>query len=135
MEDFKTKMQEMMPKIGAYAIANNVTMAGKPYVIYHKWDIENNTVMFSCCIPTTSKITTSDPEILTGQIEPFKAVKTTLKGNYENLQEAWNKAMAYIAQNNLVQPENGMAIESYVVSEHSTPNPANWVTEIYLEIE
>ncbi|MEH6536380.1 MAG: SRPBCC family protein [Psychroserpens sp.] len=135
MEDFKTKMQEMMPKIGDYAITNNVTMAGKPFVIYHKWDTENNTVMFSCCIPTTSKIITTDPEVLTGQLEPFKAVKTILKGDYDNLQEAWNKTMAYITTNNLVQPETGMAIESYVTSEHSTPNPANWVTEIYLEVE
>lgn len=135
MKDLKLKMQEMMPKIGGYALSNNITMAGKPFVIYHTWDTENNTVMFSCCIPTTSKIVTNEPEILTGQLEPFKAIKTIMIGDYENLQEAWDKAMAYIASNNLVQPENGMAIESYVIDEKSNPNPAKWVTEIYLEVE
>ncbi|WP_298896810.1 GyrI-like domain-containing protein [uncultured Psychroserpens sp.] len=135
MEDFKDKMQEMMPKIGGYAMLNNITMAGKPFVIYHTWDEENNTVMFSCCIPTTSKIMTNDPDVLTGQIEPFKALKTVLTGDYENLKETWEKAMAYIAKNNLVQPENGMAIESYLTDPMTTPNPAEWITEVYLEVE
>ncbi|WP_047547557.1 SRPBCC family protein [Psychroserpens sp. Hel_I_66] len=135
MEDFKQKMQEMMPQVGGYAISNNITMAGKPFVIYHKWDLENNTVMFSCCVPTTSKIITSDPNVLTGQLEPFKAVKTTLKGDYSNLQEAWDKAMAYVKNNNLIQLETGIAIESYIKGPDDSPNPADWLTEIYLEVE
>lgn len=135
MEDFKTKMQEMMPKIGAYAISNNITMAGKPFVIYHKWDEANNAVMFSCCIPTTSKIVTEDPNILTGQLEPFKAVKTTLKGDYENLKEAWEKTMAYISTNNLEHTETGPMVESYINDPSTTPNPANWLTEIYIAVK
>jgi effector-binding domain-containing protein len=135
MADFKQKMQEMMPKVGGYAISNNITMAGKPFVLYHKWDLENNTVMFSCCIPTTSKIEASDPNILTGQLKPFQALKTVLKGDYTNLEEAWNIAMAHIAQNNLKQPLNGTVLESYLTDPMSTPNPADWVTEIYLEVE
>ncbi|MEM5566788.1 SRPBCC family protein [Psychroserpens sp. AS72] len=135
MEDFKQKMDEMLPKVGAYAIANNITMAGKPFVIYHKWDTENNTVMFSCCIPTTSKIETTNPNILTGQLEPFKAVKTVLRGDYSNSEEAWNKAMAYIKDNNLKEPITGPVLEIYVTDPKSTPNPANWITEIYLAVE
>ena len=43
--------------------------------------------------------------------------------------------MAYIAEQNLVQPENGIAIEAYLTDPTSTPNPADWITEIYLEVE
>lgn len=135
MEDFKTKMQEMMPQIGAYAATNNVTMAGKPFVIYHKWDEANNAVMFSCCIPTTSKIVTEDPNVLTGQLDPFKAVKTILKGDYENLKETWEKTMSYIATNNLEQIETGPMIESYLTDPISVPNPAEWITEIYIAVK
>ncbi|MDG5492554.1 SRPBCC family protein [Psychroserpens sp. SPM9] len=135
MEDLQSKMQEMMPKIGGYALANNITMAGKPFVIYHKWDTDNNTVMFSYCIPTTSRILTNDPEVLTGQLDPFKAVKVVLKGGYENLEETWEKAMAYIQAEELVQPTTGIALESYAVDENTSPNPAHWITEIYLEVE
>jgi len=134
MSDFKNKMQEMLPKVGAYAITNNITMAGKPFVIYHKWDPENDAVMFSCCIPTTSKIISTEADIITGQLEPFKAVKTVLKGNYENLQEAWKKTMTYIQTNNLEQLETGPMIESYVTDPMAAPNPADWITEIYIAV-
>lgn len=134
MSNFKEKMQEMLPKVGAYAITNNISMAGKPFVIYHKWDPENDAVMFSCCVPTTSKIVTTEADIITGQLEPFKTVKTTLKGNYENLQEAWEKTMTYITNNNLEQAETGPMIESYVTDPTNHPNPADWVTEIYIAI-
>lgn len=134
MSDYSRKMQELMPKVGGYAQTNNITIAGKPFVIYHKWDTENNAVIFSCCIPTTSQITTSETDILTGQLQPFKALKTTLKGDYDYLEKAWNKAMAHIAENNLEHPETGIILESYVTDPTTTPNPADWITEIYLEV-
>ena len=135
MSNLENKMAELMPKVSGFAKANNVTMAGNPFVMYHKWDVENNAVIFSCCVPTTTKVMASDSEILTGQITPFKAVKTTLKGNYENLRTAWDRAMDYIETNNLTQPEDPISIETYLNDPLSTPNPANLITEIYLEIE
>ncbi|MBT8245354.1 MAG: transcription activator effector-binding protein [Winogradskyella sp.] len=135
MSDFKEKMTEMFPKIGGYALANNIRMAGAPFVIYHKWDEVNDAVMFSCAIPTTSKMTTNESEILTGQLESFKAVKTILNGNYENLKEAWEKTMAYIESNNLETDETGPMIEAYLTDVTSHPNPADWITEIYIAIK
>ena len=135
MSDFKEKMQDMLPKVGAYAMTNNISMAGKPFVIYHEWDPENDAVMFSCCVPTTSKIMATDADIITGQLEPFKTVKTILKGDYENLQEAWSKTMTYIATNNLEQTETGPMIESYVTDPMSHPNPADWITEIFIAVK
>nr|WP_321222364.1 SRPBCC family protein [uncultured Psychroserpens sp.] len=135
IEDLEKNLNVMMPMVGGYALSNNITMAGKPFVIYHKWDTDNNTVMFSSCIPTTSKIVTTDPNILTGQLAPFKAVKTVLKGDYVNSEEAWNQAMAYIKENNLVEPATGPVLEVYVTDKNATPNPANWITEIYIAVE
>ena len=135
MSDFENKLADLMPKVSGFAKANNITMAGNPFVIYHKWDLENNAVIFSCCVPTTTKVMATDSEILTGQLIPFKAVKTTLKGNHENLRTAWDRAMDYIESNNLTQPDDPIAIVSYLNDSSSTPNPADLVTEIYLEIE
>ncbi len=132
--DFKEKMQDMLPKVRSYAISNNISIAGKPFVIYHKWDTENDAVMFSCCIPTTSRIIATEADIITGQLEPFRTVKTVLKGDYENLQDAWDKTMTYIKTNNLEQSENGPMIESYVTNSNNYPNPADWITEIFIAI-
>ncbi len=135
MDNFKTKMQEQFPKIGGYAIANNIKMAGSTFVIYHKWDEANNAVMFSCAVPTSSKFETSEPEVLTGQLESFKAVKTVLKGDYENLKEAWEKTMAYIQSNKLEIVEGGAMLESYLTDPTNHPNPADWLTEIFIEVK
>ncbi|TYA57538.1 SRPBCC family protein [Formosa maritima] len=134
IDDLKEKMQTMLPQVINYGMSNN-TMAGPPFVIYHKWDEENNAVMFSCCIPTTAQVITTESDILTGQLEPFKAVKTILKGDFEYLQEAWNSSFKYIETNNLIPKEIGPMIEVYVTDPSLNPNPADWITEIYIAVE
>jgi effector-binding domain-containing protein len=128
-------MQKMLPKVINYSLDNNITIAGAPFVLYHKWDEENNAVMFSCCVPTTAQVITTESDILTGQLEPFKAIKTVLKGEYENLQEAWESSFKFIETNSLTPTETGPVLEVYVTDPSNEPNPANWVTEIYIAIE
>ena len=133
--DFEQNMTTMLPKVGAYALTHNVTMAGPPFILYHKWDTDNDTVIFSCCVPTNSKISTNTPDILTGKLDSFRTVKTVLKGNYDNLKEAWDKTMAYIADNNLEVVEGGAMLETYITDPMSEPNPAKWITEIYVAVK
>ena len=135
IQDLPIKIQEMMPKVGMFAVNNKIKMAGAPFTSYHKWDEENNAVMFSCCVPTTEKIISTEPDILTGQLKPFKAVKTTLKGNYTNLKVAWEAAKKYIEDNNLEEVRNSSALEVYQTDPMSEPNPANWITEIYIAVK
>ena len=133
--DFEKNMKEMLPKVGAYAITHNVTMAGPPFILYHKWDEENDAVIFSCCVPTNSRIVSNEPEILTGKLDSFRAVKTVLTGNYDNLKEAWDATMKYIAVNNLEMIEAGPMLETYITDPMSKPNPADWITEIYVAVK
>lgn len=134
-EDFQGKMDAMLPEVITYVRKNNITTAGAPYILYHKWDEENNSVMFSCCVPTTAKFTTTEDGFLTGQLAPFKAVKTTLNGDYSNLKEAWEKATITIAKSGLKQDENGTTLEAYPNSPMNTANPADLKTEIYIAIK
>lgn len=135
IDEIANKIQEMLPKVEAYARKNHIAMAGTPFINYHKWDIENNATIFSCCVPTTERVITEEGDILTGQLLPFKAVKTTLKGNYSNLKEAWDKAMKYIPENGFDFVEDGPMLETYLTNPLNTPNPADWVTEIYIAIK
>ena len=135
LDDFKTKVATMLPAVVTYAQKNNITMAGAPYVLYHKYDEENNAVMFSCCVPTTARVITTGGTILTGQLAPFKAVKTTLNGDYSNLKEAWEKATKSIKTSGLEQDENGPNIEAYLNTPINTPNPADLKTEIYIAVK
>ncbi|NNL83543.1 MAG: transcription activator effector-binding protein, partial [Winogradskyella sp.] len=133
--DYQSKVQELFPRVGAYAVANNITMAGPAFQIVHKWDEENNAVIFSCAVPTVERIVSSESDILTGKLEPFKAIKTILKGNYDNLSEAWQKTMSYIEANGHTLIESGPMLEAYITDPMEEPNPANWITEIYVAIE
>jgi len=136
MDEMPTKMQEMMPKVGAYAQKNKIKMAGAPFVLYHLFDEENNAVMFSCAVPVAERvITESGSGILTGFLKPFKAIKTTLKGNYKNLKETWEIAYKYLGENGLEQVQGAPALEVYTTDPMQTPNPADWITEIYVPVK
>ncbi|GAA3569103.1 SRPBCC family protein [Snuella lapsa] len=135
IDDLKDNMSTMLPKVINYASKNKLTPSGPPFVIYHKWDETNNATIFSCCIPTTEKVITTNDSILTGQLQDFKAVKTTLKGHYDNLKEAWETAMSYVEKQGLEFNENGPMLESYITDPMQTPNPANWETQIYIAVK
>lgn len=132
---YKENMKAMLPKLGAYALTHNIVRAGAPFILYHKWDEENDAVIFSSCIPTNSKIVLDEPDILTGKLESFKAVKTVLKGDYANLKEAWETTMTYITENNLEMIEGGQMLETYINNPTDNPNPADWITEIFVAIK
>jgi len=135
LSEFDKNMKSMQGKVGSYALTHNITMAGKPFILYHKWDEENDAAIFSTCIPTNSKIVTDEAEILTGKLESFRAVKTVIKGDYSNLKEAWETTMKYITDNNLDMIEVGPMLETYLTDPMVTQNPADWMTEIYVAVE
>ena len=135
IENLGEKVGELFANINAYATKNHIEVSGFPFVNYHKYDVENNAVMFSCCLPTTSRIITSESDILTGQLEPFKTLKTTLTGNYSNLNEAWEKSMDYITNSGLEMKDNGPMLETYINDFTKVPNPADWKTEIYIALK
>lgn len=135
IDEIDSKIKEMMPKVINYATTNSITMAGPPFINYLKWDTENNATIFTCCVPTTSKVITTDSNILTGEMESFRAVKAILKGDYSNLKEAWDKAKAYLPEHGLEAADNGPLLETYVTNPLNYPNPADWITEIYIAIK
>lgn len=132
---FQNKMKTMFPEVISYAQKNNIAMAGAPYVLYHKWDQENNTVLFSCCVPTASKIVTTNSDILTGKLEEFKTLKVTLTGNYNNLKKAYEAGSKAITEKGFIQDENASLLESYLNSPVNEPNPAKLITEIYFPLK
>jgi effector-binding domain-containing protein len=131
----KKSIAEFLPKVKQYAKDNNIVVSGFPFVFYHTYDVENNAVMFSCCIPTLSKVITSEPNILTGQLDSFKALKTTLKGDYANLKEAWDMSMKYISNSGNTVDDIGPMLEVYLNDSSSTTNPADLKTEIYIALK
>ncbi|WP_117881431.1 SRPBCC family protein [Aureibaculum luteum] len=135
-EEVLRTMERMLPKIATYAKNKNITLTGPPFILYHKYDRENNAVIMSVAIPVMEKvITDKDSDILTGMLKPFTAIKTTLKGDYKNLKEAWEATEKHITTNNLEKLEVLPAMEVYINSTAGIPNPADLRTEIFVPIK
>lgn len=132
MNEVGAKMGSMMGQVSGYMEENKLGMAGMPFTLYNTIDELNGTVIFSACIPVKERvITPGGSPVLCGYMEPVTALKTTLKGQYENLPAAYSKAMQYLAANKLEMSPNGKMFEVYKTDPGMVPNPANWITEIY----
>jgi len=44
-----SKMEEMLNSLDTFKNSNNINISGNPFVIYHNWDMENNSVLFFLC--------------------------------------------------------------------------------------
>ena len=123
----------MLPRIVNFFKKNNIPMHGKPFVIYHTYDVSRGITDMSVCVPVDQEIFTSPgSDITSGKFESFQAVKTTLTGDYSHLKEAWDKNFEYISKNNLVQNMAGSYVEVYSTNTEQEKHPSKWVTEIYI---
>lgn len=122
----------MLPKLINFFKKNKMVMYGKPFVIYHTYDLSKGLTDMSVCIPVDHEIFTSaGSDITSGKFDSFQAVKTTLTGDYSHSKEAWDKTFEYISKNNLIKGQ-GPYIEMYTVNMEQEKHPSKWVTEIYI---
>jgi effector-binding domain-containing protein len=130
------KMKEMIPAVDTYMKQNNLPQTGMPFTLYNEYNEEQGTAIFSTAIPTRDKVVTpKESAVLCDFLPRQKVVKTTLKGDYNNLKEAWGAGYKYISENNLELNTESVPFEVYRVESTLQPNPAEWVTEIYIPIK
>ena len=129
-------MGQQFGEIMSFLIPNKITPIGMPFTIYHTdMSQQGNNVIMSQAMPIATKVDTPiDSNVLCDYIPKTKVLKTTLKGNYTNLSRAWIESMAYITDNNLEQSDI-LPFEIYTTDPGNFPNPANWITEIYIPIK
>jgi effector-binding domain-containing protein len=128
-------MSQQYGSIGMFMEQHNIAFAGMPFTIYHDMNMENGTVIMSNAIPVKEKIViTGDSNISCDYHPKMTVLKATLKGNYTNLGEAWKTTMQYIAENNIEQSQH-KPFEIYTTDPEQFPNPADWITEIYIPIK
>lgn len=128
-------MEKQYVGISMFMRQNNIAFAGMPFTIYHDMNMGNGTVIMSNAIPINEKIViTGNSDILCDYMPKLKVLKTVLKGNYTNLPEAWKTTMKFIDENNINQSDMN-PFEIYTNDPVNVPNPADWITEIYVPIK
>ncbi|MEZ4794754.1 MAG: SRPBCC family protein [Flavobacteriaceae bacterium] len=128
------KMGPMLGKVYGFAQQNHITMAGAPFTLYNQWDEVNGTTIFSAALPVSEKIVITEGDVLCGYMPPLTAVKATLKGKYDHLQETYQKVQDYIHENNRIIDPANPPFEVYANDPGEVPNPAEWMTEVYMPV-
>lgn len=135
IDQIPIRMQKMVTEVRNYMENNNIPQLGSSFVLYNDYNEQNNTAIYSTGIFTTGLvITPADSDILNGMMPVQKVVKATLKGNTQNLAEAWERTYQYITENNLQADEEAQPFEVYKTDPQIAVNPANFITEIYIPI-
>jgi len=135
ISQIQLKMPDMFTEVSRYMENNNISIQGEPIIIYNEWDEQNNNAIYSAGRFTPSLvITPAESPVLNGMMPVQKVVKTTLKGDYKNLKEAWDAAYNYIEENNLQPALDSHPFEVYRTNPVITLNPAKWITEIYIPV-
>ena len=125
----------MLPRLMHFFKKNNLVMHGKPFVLYHTYDVAKGIARFSVCIPIKEEVFIREgSDITAGKLIGFEAVKTTLKGDYSHSKEAWSKTLEYISKHNLNRNEATATLEMYTKSANQIANPSQWITDIYFPI-
>ncbi len=114
-----------LTEIMAAVKAQGIGTAG-PWFTHHL-KINPATFDFEICVPVTA------PVELAGRVKPaiFPAVsvaRTIYSGTYERLGEAWGEFKAWLAANGYSAAPD--LFEYYPVGPDSSPNPADWRTEL-----
>ncbi|MGA9639024.1 SRPBCC family protein [Flavobacterium sp.] len=126
----------VIPKITAFCAENNININGKPFVIYHSYDLAKKIAKISICLPIKTEILiSSGSDIYSGTFQATEAVKTTLTGDYSHLQKAVDKGTAYLHKNQLKADPTILYIESFKIGKNDMKNTSKWVTDIFIPLE
>ena len=133
--DIGSKMGPLFEKVSDFTNKNKLQMTGMPFTIYNEIDTMNASAIYSTCIPIENQvITPNGSTVLCGYMPQLTALKTTLKGNYDYLGKAYDKANEYLTANNLQIDPTAKMFEIYRNDPSLVSNPAEWLTEIYIPI-
>ncbi|TDD94192.1 SRPBCC family protein [Flavobacterium cellulosilyticum] len=125
----------VISKITNFCNKNNITISGKPFIIYHTYDEINKLTKISVCIPIKDPIFIIEgSDISSKKLKAFQAVKTTLTGDYFHTSKALDKTKEYIRTNHLISDPDFSHIEVLTIGINEIKNPSKWMTEIYYPI-
>lgn len=135
INEFDEKRKVLFKKLGQFITQKNLTTNGDPFVIFKTRT--KNSYKYLSCIPVNAVLDSikvdSTLAILKGRVEPYLAIKTTLKGSYSYRNKAWTEARTSITKSNYKEKTDGLYIEVY--KKEFKQKPADNVTEIYIPVK
>ncbi|WP_456313123.1 hypothetical protein [Pseudomonas shirazensis] len=122
----------VIPKLIHFSETNGLQTSGKPFIIYHTYNTTTGLAKISICLPINKEISISaGSDILSGKMNGFEAVKTTLKGDYTHSNEAIAKTTAFINKEKITPDLSWSHLEILTISKLDVKSPSKLETEFY----
>jgi effector-binding domain-containing protein len=118
-------IQEVMAAVQAQGVGP----AGRLFSNHSRVDPE--VFEFEVGIPVSAPITPSG-RVQPGELPAARAISTVYHGGYEGLGAAWGEFMEWVEKNDL--KTTGRFWEVYLTSHDTSGNPADWQTELNMEL-
>ncbi|MEL1242269.1 SRPBCC family protein [Flavobacterium flavipallidum] len=125
----------VIPKLNTFCKKNNITINGKPFIIYHTYDTPKGLTKITIGVEIRDAIfLSSGSDMVAGKLDAFESAKTTLTGDYSHLKTAYNKTVNYLNQNKITPNPIFSFLEIYTTGKTDVKNPSKWTTEVYIPI-
>ncbi|OCB74639.1 effector-binding domain-containing protein [Flavobacterium glycines] len=125
----------VIPKLTTFCKKNNITVNGKPFIIYHTYDVPKGLTRITIGLGIRDAIfLSSGSDMVAGKLDAFEGAKTTLIGDYSHLKTAYNKTINYLNQNKIAPNPIFSFLEIYSTGKNDVKNPSKWTTEVYIPI-
>jgi effector-binding domain-containing protein len=135
IKNISKNIKIIMPRMIHFFKKNKIAMHGKAFVLYDRYDLANDFVTFSVCVPTIDQVfLMPGSDIESSDIVAFTCLKTTLIGDYSHTKEAWANAKKYIIDNGYTENLAGKYTEVFIKTIDDIKQPSKWVTEIYIPV-
>jgi effector-binding domain-containing protein len=120
-----TAMNEGLNELRGALAAQGVEPTG-PWLTHHR-KVPDGTFDFEICLPVASEVR-PEGRVEMGEIRAARTARTTYRGDYAGLGEAWGRFMGWIdGQDVTTAPD---LWEVYTVGPETSPNPADWRTQL-----
>lgn len=134
-KDFVKNTKILLTQLKSFVKSNSIETTGSPFIIfYNKPTLPF--IKYSVNIPVRDQIlTTPESQIQGNTYEGHLAIKTTLKGDYSHLNQAWIKAQNFIYKNKFKEDYKGIYSGIFKKSLPEIKEPSKWETDFYIPIE
>lgn len=118
-----------------FTAKNKIITTGEPFIVFKNYSRHRDTLTYTLCIPIKDEMFTSPgSEYEGGRLQAFNALKTTLKGDYAHLPQAWKAADKYIAEKKLNENTALPYVIYFTKNSRQSRRPSQWITDVYVPI-
>ena len=124
-EEMRNAMGPAIGELMATIAAQGIAPVGP--LFSHHLTMPSDIFDFEVGVPVAAPVNPAG-RVQPGQLPAVKVARTVYHGGYEGLGSAWGEFMGWIAENGHTPAPN--LWECYVAGPESSPNPADWRTEL-----